>query len=74
MINRALRPDGLWINLGPLRFHANQSRAYTIEEVLDVVGASQANGARVVQLTCHGLLNELWNLHKRTGEGNARWE
>lgn len=40
LINRALRPGGVWINLGPLRFHADQSRAYTIEEVLDVVGAS----------------------------------
>lgn len=40
VINRALRPGGLWINFGPLRFHANQARAYTIEEVLDVVGAS----------------------------------
>lgn len=40
LINRALRPGGLWINLGPLRFHADQSRAYTIEEVLDVVGSS----------------------------------
>jgi len=39
-INRVLRPGGVWINLGPLRFHANQSRAYTIEEVLDIVGAS----------------------------------
>ena len=38
-INRVLRPGGVWVNLGPLRFHAVQSRAYTIEEVLDVVSA-----------------------------------
>jgi uncharacterized protein YbaR (Trm112 family) len=43
VINKALRPGGVWINLGPLRFHADQSRAYTIEEVLDVVGASAFN-------------------------------
>jgi N2227-like protein len=40
VINRALRPGGVWINLGPLRFHTDQSRAYTIEEVLDVVSAN----------------------------------
>jgi uncharacterized protein YbaR (Trm112 family) len=40
VINRALRPGGLWINLGPLRFHADQSRAYTIEEVLEAVSAT----------------------------------
>ena len=39
-INRVLRPGGLWINLGPLRFHGVASRACVIEEVLDVVLAS----------------------------------
>jgi SAM-dependent methyltransferase/uncharacterized protein YbaR (Trm112 family) len=37
VINRALRPGGLWVNLGPLRFHAVLSRAYTIEEVAELV-------------------------------------
>jgi SAM-dependent methyltransferase len=37
VINRVLRPGGLWVNLGPLRFHAVLSRAYTIEEVMDIV-------------------------------------
>jgi uncharacterized protein YbaR (Trm112 family) len=36
-INRALRPGGLWVNLGPLRFHTTLSRSYTIEEVLELV-------------------------------------
>jgi hypothetical protein len=39
-INRVLRPGGLWVNLGPLRFQAVLSRAYTIEEALEIVGGS----------------------------------
>jgi len=39
-INRVLRPGGLWVNLGPLRFHAVLARAYTIEEVLEIVAGS----------------------------------
>ena len=39
-INRVLRPGGVWVNLGPLRFHAVLSRAYTIEEVHEIVGRS----------------------------------
>jgi hypothetical protein len=39
-INRVLRPGGLWVNIGPLRFHGVVSRSYPIEEVLDVVAAS----------------------------------
>jgi SAM-dependent methyltransferase/uncharacterized protein YbaR (Trm112 family) len=46
-INRVLRPGGVWVNIGPLRFQAVQSRAYTIEEVLDVVSAT------AFELTCH---------------------
>lgn len=46
-INRVLRPGGVWVNIGPLRFAAVQSRAYSIEEVLDVVSAS------AFELTCH---------------------
>ena len=38
-INRVLRPDGRWVNIGPLRFTAELSRAYTIEEVLEIVAA-----------------------------------
>ena len=39
-INRVLRPGGLWVNLGPLRFHSVLARSYTIEEVLEIVGGS----------------------------------
>jgi SAM-dependent methyltransferase len=39
-INRVLRPGGLWVNLGPLRFHALLSRAYTIEEAHEIVAGS----------------------------------
>ena len=39
-INRALRPGGTWVNIGPLRFQSNLSRAYTFEEVLEIVDAS----------------------------------
>jgi hypothetical protein len=35
-INRVLRPGGLWINIGPLRFRTVPSRAYGIEEVLEI--------------------------------------
>jgi SAM-dependent methyltransferase len=37
-INRVLRPGGLWINVGPLRFRTIPSRAYTIEEALEIAG------------------------------------
>ncbi len=39
-INRALRPGGRWLNLGPLRFKQNLPSNYTIEEVWDLVSAS----------------------------------
>ena len=39
-INRMLRPGGLWVNLGPLRFQSVLSRAYTSEEVLEIVAGS----------------------------------
>ena len=39
-INRVLRPGGLWVNIGPLRFQTNLARAYSIEEVLELVGMS----------------------------------
>jgi hypothetical protein len=39
-INRVLRPGGLWINLGPLRFRAELAQQYSIEEVHDLVEAS----------------------------------
>lgn len=39
-INRVLRPGGSWVNIGPLRFPSELSRAYTIEEVLEIVAAS----------------------------------
>jgi hypothetical protein len=39
-INRVLRPGGLWVNLGPLRFQAVLSRAYTIEEAHEIVGGT----------------------------------
>ena len=40
LINRVLRPGGLWVNLGPLRFQAVLSRAYTIEEAHEIVAGS----------------------------------
>ena len=52
VINRVLRPGGVWVNLGPLRFHADQSRPYTIEEVLDVAGAC---GFEIVSRDAHQL-------------------
>ena len=39
-INRVLRPGGLWLNLGPLRFHADLARSYAIEETLEIVERS----------------------------------
>jgi SAM-dependent methyltransferase len=39
-INRVLRPGGVWVNLGPLRFQAVLSRAYTIEEVHEIVAGT----------------------------------
>jgi hypothetical protein len=39
-INRVLRPGGLWLNLGPLRFQADLARSYAIEETLEIVGRS----------------------------------
>ena len=38
-INRALRPGGMWMNLGPLRFKQNLTSNYSIEEVWDLVSA-----------------------------------
>jgi SAM-dependent methyltransferase len=39
-INRVLRPGGLWVNVGPLRFSPDLSRAHTIEEVIELVATS----------------------------------
>ena len=39
-INRVLRPGGLWVNFGPLRFQTSLSRAYTIEEAHEIVAGS----------------------------------
>jgi hypothetical protein len=39
IINRALRPGGLWINIGPLRFKGSLASNYTIEEVEDLVAS-----------------------------------
>lgn len=38
-IHRVLRPGGLWLNVGPLRFRGELSRQYSIEEVHDLVGS-----------------------------------
>ena len=40
VINRVLRPGGLWVNIGPLRFQSVLSRAYTIEETHEIVAGS----------------------------------
>ena len=47
VINRVLRPGGLWVNLGPLRFQSVLARAYSIEEVHEIVGGS------AFELTAH---------------------
>jgi hypothetical protein len=39
-VNRVLRPGGIWVNLGPLRFKQGLVESYTIEEIWDLVGAS----------------------------------
>ena len=39
-INRVLKPGGVWVSLGPLRFQAALARAYRIEEVLEIVEGS----------------------------------
>jgi hypothetical protein len=36
-INRVLRPGGLWVNVGPLRWKQPLARAYSIEEVHEIV-------------------------------------
>jgi hypothetical protein len=36
-INRALKPGGVWLNFGPLRFEGSLSRLYVIEEVHEIV-------------------------------------
>ncbi len=35
-INRVLRPGGIWLNVGPLRFKQSLGTTYTIEEVWDL--------------------------------------
>jgi len=40
-INRVLRPGGLWINVGPLRFRSVPSRAYSIEETVELAKLAQ---------------------------------
>ncbi|HSS37706.1 MAG TPA: class I SAM-dependent methyltransferase [Polyangia bacterium] len=39
-VNRVLRPGGLWLNLGPLRFKESLAQNYTIEEIWDLVASS----------------------------------
>jgi len=39
-VNRVLRPGGIWVNLGPLRFKQGLAENYTIEEIWDLVAAS----------------------------------
>jgi len=39
-VNRVLRPGGLWVNLGPLRFKESLAQNYTIEEIWDLVASS----------------------------------
>ncbi len=40
-VNRVLRPGGLWVNLGPLRFKESLAQNYTIEEIWDLVASSR---------------------------------
>ena len=39
-VNRVLRPGGLWVNLGPLRFKQSLAVSYTIEEIWELVAGS----------------------------------
>jgi SAM-dependent methyltransferase/uncharacterized protein YbaR (Trm112 family) len=39
-IGRVLKPGGLWLNFGPLRFTGPSSRLYTIDEILDIAAMS----------------------------------
>ena len=39
-VNRVLRPGGMWLNLGPLRFKEGLVTSYTIEEVWELAGAA----------------------------------
>lgn len=39
-VNRLLKPGGVWLNFGPLRFQGAMSRLYAIDEVHEVVSAS----------------------------------
>jgi uncharacterized protein YbaR (Trm112 family) len=45
IINRALRPGGLWLQIGPLNFNTVLSRTYLIEEVLEL---AERAGLRVL--------------------------
>jgi hypothetical protein len=49
-IGQVLRPGGLWLNQGPLRFSGSASRRYSIEEVHELV---RAGGFELVaELSC----------------------
>jgi hypothetical protein len=39
-INHALRPGGLWVNVGPLRFKQSLATNYSIQEIWDIVAAN----------------------------------
>ena len=39
-VNRVLRPGGLWVNLGPLRFKQSLAGSYTIEELWELLPVS----------------------------------
>jgi len=45
LVNRALRPGGLWIQIGPLNFNTVLSKTYLIEEVLEL---TERSGFRVL--------------------------
>jgi N2227-like protein len=46
LVNRALRPGGLWIQVGPLSFNSILSRAYLIEEVHEI---AEHSGFRLLE-------------------------
>jgi len=49
-INRALKPGGVWLNFGPLRFEGALSRLYVIEEVHEIVEKTAFSvGARLTE-------------------------
>jgi len=53
VINRQLRPGGIWINVGPLQFGHDQAQALSIEEVHTL---ARENGFELLHSSAHDLV------------------